>query len=81
MKRITFKHKLNGNSIKFIYAYGLHPSVLIKGVQLIYGDNIHIIEKDSNGQLKIDNKIVNNDKLGWCGVCANIWINCGFTPL
>jgi hypothetical protein len=55
MKRITFKHKLNGNSIKFIDAYGLHSSVLIKGVQLIYGDNIHIIGVRFNGIVSFKN--------------------------
>lgn len=38
MKRVTFKRSLGKNAVKFVNTYGIHPSILIRDVKVIYGD-------------------------------------------
>lgn len=77
MKRVTFKRSTGGNAVKFVNTYGIHPSILIRGVKVIYEDGLHKIEKDYDGKIKVDGKVVRSEQLGSCGVCVSSWLNCG----
>lgn len=75
MKRVTFR---KDGRVKFVNEYGIHPSILIPCVKLVYGDGSYIIEKKADGSIILNGEIVRVDKLGWCGVCVKGWLICGY---